>query len=788
LDPWIAAAAVTATANNTPPPPHKVKKSYQAIATARFPPGSSGSSRSSCGRRRRREKEEEEEEEEERCCFTSCTDRIAVLCRPRLAVVEASPQRGLPPPAEATAEAAAAVAAAGIAGAMAWTFRHVMLSHMDAATSSWDAHRDVEAVFIADGRSVLQFRPRPPAPAAMMITDDSGLSEEAACGDGGGGGRAGGNGGDGSIVDPILQVDSSCQIHRVGSHAFILMLPPTATQAQPQSAPPSARAPPLPPPASAPRASLASAFSIRFLLSSQADTFARTLATWKTRSAPASSAAAAAAAGVGSTGGGGGGGNRSAAGAAGGGSADCEEGGIQNGVAAGVGRDQEEGCAAEATGAGGEGSGGGRRGEEAANAFDRKIEASSAKMYFHYYGQLLHQQNMLQDYVRTGTYYAAVLENRADFEGKIVVDVGAGSGILSLFAARAGAKHVYAIEASNMAHYASKLAAGNPLLGQNITIIHGKAEDVSLPFQADVLISEPMGTLLVNERMLETYVIARNRFLKPGGKMFPSAGRIHVAPFSDEYLYVEMANKALFWQQRSYYGVDLTPLHGDALNGYFAQPVVDAFDPRILIAPSTSHPIDFNAIQEGDLFEIDIPLSFKSNMAARLHGLACWFDVLFSGSSVQRWLSTAPGAPTTHWYQLRCVLAQPLYVFAGQLITGRLRLVAHSAQSYTIHLTLSTHAWSPDGTVGGVLQSSTGKLDLKEPYYRMSQASLAWTQEQPQVQAQTQTQQQVLQQMAMQQILAQQQQQQHQGSGDLVMAPDAGGAGQSGQTSSQVMT
>lgn len=34
--------------------------------------------------------------------------------------------------------------------------------------------------------------------------------------------------------------------------------------------------------------------------------------------------------------------------------------------------------------------------------FDDKIEPSSAKMYFHYYGQLLHQQNMLQDYVRTG--------------------------------------------------------------------------------------------------------------------------------------------------------------------------------------------------------------------------------------------------------------------------------------------------------------------------------------------------------------------------------------------------
>lgn len=63
--------------------------------------------------------------------------------------------------------------------------------------------------------------------------------------------------------------------------------------------------------------------------------------------------------------------------------------------------------------------------------------------------------------------------------------------------------------------------------------------------------------------------------------------------------------------------------------------------------------------------------------------------ILFSNSTVQRWLTTAPGAPTTHWYQIRCVLAQPIYVMAGQEITGRLHLVAHSAQSYTIDLTLS---------------------------------------------------------------------------------------------------
>ncbi|KAJ4817249.1 Histone-arginine methyltransferase CARM1 [Rhynchospora pubera] len=371
--------------------------------------------------------------------------------------------------------------------------------------------------------------------------------------------------------------------------------------------------------------------------------------------------------------------------------------------------------------------------------FDSKIEATSAKMYFHYYGQLLHQQNMLQDFVRTGTYYAAVLENKSDFEGRVVVDVGAGSGILSLFAAQAGAKHVYAVEASEMAEYAQKLISGNPSLGQRITVIKGKVEEVELPEKADILISEPMGTLLVNERMLESYIIARDRFLTPSGKMFPTLGRIHMAPFSDEYLYVEVANKALFWQQQNFFGVDLTPLHGSAFQGYFSQPVVDAFDPRLLVSPPTFHTLDFTSMKEEDLYELDIPLNFTATVGTRVHGLACWFDVLFNGSTVQRWLTTAPGSPTTHWYQLRCVLQQPLYVMAGQQITGRLHLVAHSAQSYTIYLTLSTKMWGVGAEQGGVLQTSTGKLELKEPYYRLSQPQSYGASDQQQQTVQTQS-------------------------------------------------
>jgi hypothetical protein len=79
-----------------------------------------------------------------------------------------------------------------------------------------------------------------------------------------------------------------------------------------------------------------------------------------------------------------------------------------------------------------------------------------------------------------------------------------------------------------------------------------------------------------------------------------------------------------------------------------------------------------------------------------LHGVATWFDVLFNGSTSQRWLSTAPGLPATHWFQLRCVLQQPLVVLTpNSRLSGCLRLVAHERQSYDIHLELEAPPIGP---------------------------------------------------------------------------------------------
>ncbi|KAM7061437.1 histone-arginine methyltransferase CARM1-like [Acridotheres tristis] len=93
------------------------------------------------------------------------------------------------------------------------------------------------------------------------------------------------------------------------------------------------------------------------------------------------------------------------------------------------------------------------------------------------------------------------------------LDAGCGSGILSFFA---GARKIYAVEASTMAQHAEVLVKSNNLT-ERIVVIPGKVEEVSLPEQVDIIISEPMGYVLFNERMLESHLHAK-KYLKPPGE------------------------------------------------------------------------------------------------------------------------------------------------------------------------------------------------------------------------------------------------------------------------------
>jgi protein arginine N-methyltransferase 1 len=146
---------------------------------------------------------------------------------------------------------------------------------------------------------------------------------------------------------------------------------------------------------------------------------------------------------------------------------------------------------------------------------------------------LMHQV-MLGDRQRLDAYARALRQTVAP--GDVVVDVGAGSLILSLLALESGARHVYAIEADpQMAALATQIAADNHLAGR-LTVVAGDARTVRLPGRADVLVSEMMGNLGPEEEMAEILQVAARRFLRPGGKVVPQrlTTKLQAIAFDDE--------------------------------------------------------------------------------------------------------------------------------------------------------------------------------------------------------------------------------------------------------------
>lgn len=290
---------------------------------------------------------------------------------------------------------------------------------------------------------------------------------------------------------------------------------------------------------------------------------------------------------------------------------------------------------------------------------------SNKDYYFNSYARFGIHEDMLKDQVRTGCYMKAIINSPDVFKGKTVLDIGSGTGILCLFAAKAGAKRVIGIECSDIAKYATEIAQQNGY-GDVITYVKGKVEEVELPVkEVDIIVSEWMGYCLIYESMLDSVLYARDKWLKKGGHMFPDHARLFVAGIEDADYREE---KIGFWDH--VYGYDFTPVHEIVLQ----EPISDFVEATsIATTPCCVLDIDLRTISIADL-DFASPFSLKLSRQDFVHAFVTWFDVTFGAATPPVVMSTAPGKLGTHWKQTVMYLKEALVAYEGDVISGMVAL------------------------------------------------------------------------------------------------------------------
>jgi len=215
-------------------------------------------------------------------------------------------------------------------------------------------------------------------------------------------------------------------------------------------------------------------------------------------------------------------------------------------------------------------------------------------VYFDSYAWMQIHWEMLSDYKRCQAYYNALQQFSEDVKGKVILDVGCGTGILSIYAARCGAKKVYAIDASSIVIQAEQILNKNGM-HDVVELIHGKCEEIILPVkEVDLIVSEWMGYFLLCESMLESVIYARDKWLAPGGKMFPCEAKLYLAPVYYNQYYT---NKVKFFES-PVDGVDVSPLLPYAAEEFTTR-TLRCFDlpvNEILCEPETIKNIDIYTI------------------------------------------------------------------------------------------------------------------------------------------------------------------------------------------------
>jgi SAM-dependent methyltransferase len=276
---------------------------------------------------------------------------------------------------------------------------------------------------------------------------------------------------------------------------------------------------------------------------------------------------------------------------------------------------------------------------------------------------------MVADTHRVLAYAEAI---RAHVPGRMVAELGCGTGVLSLIAAQAGARSVWAVEESDIATVAEELLDDHCRQGR-ARVVRANSFDVTPPEPVDVLVHELFGVDPLDENILRIIDDARRRWLKPGGRLLPMGFSIRACAVGGPSWRDGPTARQKIQQLAEELQLDLDPiLHAGAkmpirrIDPPIARPTPD----ELLSHPCTVVEIDLR-VPSGSVEHPEHRLTIQRD--GDVGAILMWFDIQLDE---RRTLSASPFSAPTHWHWQVWDLPEIIPVSPGQSLVLRLSLQA----------------------------------------------------------------------------------------------------------------
>lgn len=265
--------------------------------------------------------------------------------------------------------------------------------------------------------------------------------------------------------------------------------------------------------------------------------------------------------------------------------------------------------------------------------------------------------SMLMDSERIDAFRRAI--DQVVRPGDVVLDIGCGTGILSLFACRAGAGHVYAVEQGPIIEIARRVCHDNGYQ-ERVTFFENWSARIDLSRRADVLLTETIGNAAFDEGILGWVIDARKRLVVEGGRVIPCAVELWAAPVQ-----VDPFPQALAGWRDPLLPFDFSVGYGLASNNL--HPV------QLEVAELLGESACLSRVDLGGEIrdEIEADASFVVSRAGRLHGVGLWFLAELAPGII---LSNAPPNPAPSWVHWLLPAQRRRTVTAGDRIDLHLRI------------------------------------------------------------------------------------------------------------------